>query len=173
MTTIRKEILIEASPEQVWDVVSDIGAVQYRLVPGYTEITLVDGYERTLLLPNGGMTREYIVSIDDEERRRAYAVVKDICPFCIIMHHFKSSLMAKTVPSSSGLPIFFRQMGLVPSPAPLPSGISEQCRLFYWVFRFFLSLALLRFFLNVSGFLPEISFAFSLLMLRGRMQQLV
>ncbi|CQR55531.1 SRPBCC family protein [Paenibacillus riograndensis] len=87
MSTIRKEILIEAPPEQVWDAVSDIGAVHYRLVPGYTENTLVDGYERTLLLPNGGMTREYIVSIDDEERRMAYAVVEGRMPF---LHHHAS-----------------------------------------------------------------------------------
>ncbi|MGG1519425.1 SRPBCC family protein [Paenibacillus oryzisoli] len=87
MPTIRKEIWIDASAEQVWDAVSDVGAVHYRLVPGYTENTLIDGHERTLLLPNGGMTREYIVSIDDQERRMAYAVVEGRMP---LLHHHAS-----------------------------------------------------------------------------------
>lgn len=42
MPTIYKEILIDVSPEQVWDAVSDLGAVHHRLVPGYTENTLMD-----------------------------------------------------------------------------------------------------------------------------------
>ncbi|WP_123043837.1 SRPBCC family protein [Cohnella candidum] len=87
MPSIRKEIVIDASPEQVWDAVSDVGAVHDRLVPGYTENTLMDGHERTLLHPYGGRTREYIVSIDHEERRMAYAVVKGRMP---LLHHHAS-----------------------------------------------------------------------------------
>ncbi|WP_246072961.1 SRPBCC family protein [Paenibacillus dokdonensis] len=85
MPTIRKEIMIVASPDQVWDAVSDIGAVHYRLVPGYTENTLIDGYERILFLAGGGITREYIVSIDEEERRMAYSVVEGRMP--LLNHH--------------------------------------------------------------------------------------
>ncbi|WP_379152914.1 SRPBCC family protein [Paenibacillus sp. sgz5001063] len=87
MPSIRKEIIIDASPEQVWDAVSDVGAVHYRLVPIYTENTLLDGYERTLILPNGGITREYIVSTDHKERRMAYAVVEGRMP---LAHHHAS-----------------------------------------------------------------------------------
>lgn len=87
LPTIRKEIVIAASPEQVWDAVRDVGAVHHRLVPGYTENTLMDGNERTLVLPNGGMTRELIVSIDDAERRMAYAVVEGRMP---LQHHHAS-----------------------------------------------------------------------------------
>lgn len=87
MPTIRKEILIDASPEQVWDAVSDVGAVHYRLVPGYTESTLMNGHERTLILPNGGMVRELIVSIDEKERRMAYAVKEGRMP---LLHHHAS-----------------------------------------------------------------------------------
>lgn len=87
MPTIRKEILIEATPEHVWDAVSDVGAVHHRLVPGYTEDTIMNGYERTLVLPNGGITREFIVSIDDKERRMAYAVKETRLP---LLHHHAS-----------------------------------------------------------------------------------
>lgn len=87
MPTIYKEILIDASPEQVWDAVSDVGAVHHRLVPGYTENTLMDGYERTLILPNGGMVREFIVSIDERERRMAYTVQEGRMP---LLHHHAS-----------------------------------------------------------------------------------
>ncbi len=34
MASIRKEILVEAAPEQVWDAVRDVGAVHRRLTPG-------------------------------------------------------------------------------------------------------------------------------------------
>ncbi|NOU73750.1 SRPBCC family protein [Paenibacillus sp. LMG 31458] len=87
MPTIYKEILIDASPEQVWDAVSDVGAVHHRLVPGYTENTLMDGHERTLILPNGGMVREFIISIDERERRMAYAVQEGRMP---LLHHHAS-----------------------------------------------------------------------------------
>lgn len=87
MPTFRKETLIDASPEQVWEAVSHVGAVHYRLVPGYTENTLIDGHERTLVLPNGGIVREFIVSIDDQDRRMAYAVKEGRMP---LLHHHAS-----------------------------------------------------------------------------------
>lgn len=87
LLTIRKEILINASPEQVWDAVKDVGAVHHRLVPRYTENTLMNGHERTLILPNGGIVRELIVSVDERERRMAYAVKEGRMP---LLHHHAS-----------------------------------------------------------------------------------
>lgn len=87
MPTIHKEILIDASPEQVWDAVSDVGAVHYRLVPGYTENTIMNGHERTLILPKGGIVRELIISIDERNRRMAYAVKEGRMP---LLHHHAS-----------------------------------------------------------------------------------
>lgn len=34
MASVHKEIMIEASPEHVWDAVRDVGAVHQRLTPG-------------------------------------------------------------------------------------------------------------------------------------------
>lgn len=87
LPTIRKEILIEASPEQVWDAVRDVGAVHRRLVPKYTEDTRMHGYERTLTMLGGAMVREYIVSVDDQARRMAYAVIESRTP---LLHHHAS-----------------------------------------------------------------------------------
>lgn len=84
MPSIIKEIMIDASPELVWDAVSDVGAVHYRLVPGYTENTLLDGHERTLIHPYGVTTREHIISIDHEQHRMAYTVVEGRMP---LLHH--------------------------------------------------------------------------------------
>ncbi len=35
MASIRREILINASPEHVWSAVRDVGALHTRLVPGF------------------------------------------------------------------------------------------------------------------------------------------
>ncbi|MDI4649171.1 SRPBCC family protein [Cohnella hashimotonis] len=84
MPTVRKEIFIDRPPEQVWDAVRDVGAFHLRLVPGYTQDTLLDGNERTLILPNGDAVRELIVSVDEEERRMVFAVKEGKMP---LLHH--------------------------------------------------------------------------------------
>lgn len=86
MATIRKEIVIEANAEQVWDAVNDIGAVHQRFVPGYTLDTQLDGDYRILFFPHGGKIRERIVSIDNEAYRLAYAVIEGSKP-PLIHHH--------------------------------------------------------------------------------------
>jgi ribosome-associated toxin RatA of RatAB toxin-antitoxin module len=87
MGTIHKEIMIEAKPEQVWDAVRDVGAVHRRFVPGYTIDTQLDGDNRILTFANGAVVRELIVSLDDEARRLAYAVVEGPMP---LKHHHAS-----------------------------------------------------------------------------------
>ena len=85
MASIRKEILVDASPERVWDAVSDVGAVHQRLTPGLVLDAQLDGDTRILTFPNGGMARELIIAIDDEARRLAYTVVEGRMP--LIHHH--------------------------------------------------------------------------------------
>jgi carbon monoxide dehydrogenase subunit G len=58
MASIRKEILIDASPEHVWDAIRDFGAVHERVVPGFVVDTRLDGDDR-----------------DDEARRLVYSAV--------------------------------------------------------------------------------------------------
>ena len=75
MASIHKEISIDASPEKVWAIVRDIGAVHQRFVPGLvTNVSLEPG-ARVVTFANGMVVRELIVDIDDKRRRFAYAAV--------------------------------------------------------------------------------------------------
>jgi len=75
MASIRKETVIEASPERVWDAVRDVGAVHERLAPGFVVDTRLEAGARVVTFANGLVARELIVDVDDEARRLAWAVV--------------------------------------------------------------------------------------------------
>jgi len=75
MASIRKEIVIEASPKRVWDAVRDVGAVHERLAPGFVVDTRLEAGTRVVTFANGLVARELIVDVDDEARRLAWAVV--------------------------------------------------------------------------------------------------
>jgi carbon monoxide dehydrogenase subunit G len=75
MASIRKEIVIEASPKRVWDAVRDVGAVHERLAPGFVIDTRLQAGARVVTFANGLVARELIVDVDDEARRLAWAVV--------------------------------------------------------------------------------------------------
>jgi carbon monoxide dehydrogenase subunit G len=76
MASIRKEILIEARPENVWAAVRDVGAVHQRLVPGVLVDARLDGDARVVTFASGAVARELLVDVDDKARRFAYAVVE-------------------------------------------------------------------------------------------------
>jgi len=75
MASIRKEILIDQRPEEVWDVVRDVGAVHERFAAGFVVDTKLEDDARIVTFANGLVARELIVTIDDEARRLAYAAV--------------------------------------------------------------------------------------------------
>jgi carbon monoxide dehydrogenase subunit G len=76
MSTIRREISLDASPEKVWEVVQDVGAVHTRFAPGFVVDTkLEDGPSRLVTFANGFVARELIVGVDQHARRLAYSVV--------------------------------------------------------------------------------------------------
>jgi carbon monoxide dehydrogenase subunit G len=74
MASIHKEISLASSPERVWDVVRDVGAVHTRFAPGFVTDTVIDKPgERVVSFANGFVAREVIVDVD-EARRLAYSV---------------------------------------------------------------------------------------------------
>jgi hypothetical protein len=77
MATIRKEIPLSTSADQVWDVIRDVGAIHKRLAPGYVTDTRMEegGGARIVTFANGNVARELIVTVDTDSRRLAYAVV--------------------------------------------------------------------------------------------------
>src|SRR3954463_13393106 len=94
MATIRKEILVRASPESVWSAVRDVGEVHRRLCPGVLVDCRMDGGARVVTFANGLVARELIVAVDDEAKRFCWAAVGGQ-----LSHHNASM---QVVPDGSG-----------------------------------------------------------------------
>ena len=75
MATIYKEILVQATPEFVWDAIKDFGAVHTRLARDFVKDTVVSGDMRTVTFANGFVANERLVGISDEQRRLVYTLV--------------------------------------------------------------------------------------------------
>jgi carbon monoxide dehydrogenase subunit G len=77
MASIRREVLIDAHPDDVWDAVRDVGAVHTRVAPGFlTGCRMEDApLARVVSFANGMQARELIVDIDDAARRLVWSVV--------------------------------------------------------------------------------------------------
>ena len=73
MTSIRKEIPLETSAENVWAAVRDVGALHHRLVPGFVVDTRLEEGARVVTFGNGMVVRELIVDLDDDARRLAWS----------------------------------------------------------------------------------------------------
>jgi len=74
MVSIHKEISLKASPEAVWDVVRDVGAVHTRFAPGFVVDVVMEEGARMVTFDNGMVAREVIVDLDEQARRLAYSV---------------------------------------------------------------------------------------------------
>jgi uncharacterized protein YndB with AHSA1/START domain len=75
MATIYKEIEIHASPQRVWDALSDVGALHTRLAAGFVADTRMEGNTRVVTFANGMVAREEIVAVDDAARRVVWAIL--------------------------------------------------------------------------------------------------
>lgn len=75
MASIRKEILVDARPDEVWDALRDFGGVHRRVAPGFVLETKVEPGARIVTFSNGTVARELLVDSDDKSRRLVYAVV--------------------------------------------------------------------------------------------------
>lgn len=75
MATIHREVEIQADPQKVWSALRDVGALHTRLCPGFVIDTKMDGDARIVTFGNGRTARELIVSVDEDRRRVAWAIV--------------------------------------------------------------------------------------------------
>lgn len=75
MASIRREVVIEAAPEMVWDAIRDVGALHTRLVSGFVVDCRLEGDARIVTFANGMVARELIVTIDNESRRLVWSAV--------------------------------------------------------------------------------------------------
>jgi carbon monoxide dehydrogenase subunit G len=89
MATIRKEIRLDARPDDVWDALRDFHAVHQRLAPGFVVESTPDGVDaRIVTFFNGAVAREILVGVDEAARRLAYCI-PDGLPACT--HHSASA----------------------------------------------------------------------------------
>lgn len=75
MASIRKEVSIDVSAEQLWAAVRDVGALHTRLVVGFVTDCQLDGDARIVTFANGMVVRELIVDVNDNDRRLVWSVV--------------------------------------------------------------------------------------------------
>lgn len=75
MASIRREVVIDAVPDDVWQGVRDWGGLHKSLVPGFVLDTRLDGGDRIVTFASGAVLREILVNLDDEARRLVWSVV--------------------------------------------------------------------------------------------------
>ena len=75
MASIHREVVIERAPAEVWEALSDVGAVHTRLAPGFVTDCRLEPGARTVTFANGMVARELIVGVDAGRRRLAWSVV--------------------------------------------------------------------------------------------------
>jgi hypothetical protein len=92
MASVRKEIVVDARPDDVWDAVRDVGALHTRLVPGFVTDTKLEPGARVVTFFNGGVARELLVDIDDEARRLVWSIVAG--PLGITHHNASAQVFA-------------------------------------------------------------------------------
>jgi hypothetical protein len=73
MATVRREIVTQASLDEVWAAIRDVGALHTRLVPGFVIDTRLEGDVRIVTFANGMVVREPIVTIDEQARRLVWS----------------------------------------------------------------------------------------------------
>ena len=75
MASIRREMLVDADPKDVWDAIRDYGAPHKRLAPGFLVDTRLEQGARVVTFANGLVARELIVDVDDDAQRLVWSVV--------------------------------------------------------------------------------------------------
>ncbi|MFJ7911588.1 SRPBCC family protein [Kitasatospora sp. NPDC096204] len=93
MATIHRDVPIDATPEEIWAAIRDWGEVHRRLAPGFVTDTHVEGDVRLVTFEDGTVVHELIVSLDDDARRIAYAVVGG--SLSVFHHHASMQVFAE------------------------------------------------------------------------------
>ena len=74
MASIRRQILIDADPDAVWDALRDWEAL-HRFATGFVTGCQRDGTARIVTFASGAVLREEILGCDDEHRRLSWSIV--------------------------------------------------------------------------------------------------
>ncbi len=76
MASIRKEIIVERSPETTWAALRDWGGLHESLVPGFVLDTKLDGADRIVSFANGAIARERLVDLDEDAMRLSWTIIE-------------------------------------------------------------------------------------------------
>lgn len=119
MASIRRSVIIERTPEDVWDALRDVGALHTRLVVGFVTNCVLEGAARNVTFANGMSARELIVDVDEQARRVAWAAVGGP-----LIHHNAS---AQVIAAPSGKSEVVWIADLLPNEmAPAITGMIEE-----------------------------------------------
>jgi Polyketide cyclase / dehydrase and lipid transport len=118
MASIRKETVLEASPDHVWDALRDWGAIHERLVPGFVVDTRLDGEDRIVTFADGTVLREALIDLDDDARRLVWSVLDG--PYT---HHNAS---AQVFTEDDGRARFVWLADLLPNEAAEPTAAAME-----------------------------------------------
>lgn len=118
MATIQKEVHVDASAEQIWSALRDVGAIHTRLARGFVTDTRLDGDSRVVTFANGFVARERIVTVDDSAKRLAYSVIEGRPT-----HHNAS---IQVIPNGTGSRLVWIADLLPDDLAPVIDGMMEQ-----------------------------------------------
>lgn len=76
MTSVQREIIIEADAADVWAVVGDFVDGPLRMAPGFVTDSRLDEPEvRVVTFANGSVLRERLIALDNEVRRLVFSVI--------------------------------------------------------------------------------------------------
>ncbi len=122
MTSLHKDIPLDAHPDDVWSAVRDFGALHTRLVPGFVTDTRLDGDARIVTFANGSVAREQLVDCDEARRRLVYAIANER------MSHYSASV--QVLPDGDARSRLVWTVDLLPNEiAPYVDGQMDQAAL--------------------------------------------
>lgn len=75
MASVRRDVLLHAPLEQIWDALRDVGALHTRLVPGFVVDTKLEDGARIVTFGNGMVVKELIVDVDESQHRVCWSAV--------------------------------------------------------------------------------------------------
>ena len=75
MASIRRQVVIHADVDAVWDALRDWDALHERLAAGFVTDCRRDGEARIVTFASGAVLREEILGCDEEHRRLAWSIV--------------------------------------------------------------------------------------------------
>ncbi|MEV1245590.1 SRPBCC family protein [Nonomuraea sp. NPDC050022] len=78
MASVQKEIIIDADPAAVWEIISDFTDGPVRMAPGFVTDSRLDEHEpdvRVVTFADGTVLRERLIALDEEPRRLVFSVI--------------------------------------------------------------------------------------------------